>query len=198
VVRAAASRCPSRNSAQNRARDAIRRVLSLLRFRSGDAAIARPHTRRIVRASTCQRYRTSLDPNVVGWTPAARVTRVARGKDRLTALQIADESPGLARERLVERMGMPGLRRNGPATLRAHGAQRRIRLGAKRAASSRQRSPLAVYRRRPRSAGRPARSEGQVHGERPPSLEARGPTIVSPTASTSSPFPGPRGAPGEH
>jgi len=77
---------------------------------------------------------SSLEPHIFGRTPAGCMTRVARREDGLLARQISDQSPGLSRERLVERMRMPGLRRNGLAALRAHGAQRQVALGAKRAA----------------------------------------------------------------
>ena len=68
VDRASASRCPSRNSAQKRVREALPALQSCARFLTGT-----PRTRGASRASTCQRLkRIWLDPNEVGRTPARR------------------------------------------------------------------------------------------------------------------------------
>jgi hypothetical protein len=133
ALRASASRCPSRSSAQNRARAAPRHLLSASDscFTATDAGRRRNHLQR--RASAML-----VHPHKVGRPPPAIVASGTGREHRLSPLMVADEPPGLAPEVLVERMCMAGFRRDRLAALRADGAQRRVPLCSTRAALSRQ------------------------------------------------------------
>jgi hypothetical protein len=56
----------------------------------------------------------------------------ARGKYRAIAVENPDEAPGLLLDRLVERMRMPGFRRNRLSAMCTYRTQRRVSLGAVR------------------------------------------------------------------
>ena len=74
-----------------------------------------------------------VHPHKAGWPPTAVVARGTGREHRLSPVTVPDQPPGLASEVLVERMRMPNLRRDGLATPRAAGAQRRVPLCSVRA-----------------------------------------------------------------
>src|SRR5262249_45763523 len=74
-----------------------------------------------------------VHPHKAGWPPTAVVARGTGREHRLSSVTVPDQPPGLAPEVLVERMRMPNLRRDGLATPRAAGAQRRVPLCSVRA-----------------------------------------------------------------
>src|SRR5262245_8545360 len=74
-----------------------------------------------------------VHPHKAGWPPTAVVARGTGREHRLSSVTVPDQPPGLAPEVLVERMRMPNLRRDGLATPRAAGAQRRVPLRSARA-----------------------------------------------------------------
>ena len=69
------------------------------------------------------------------------MTRVARREDDAATRDEPDESPRLAAQRLVERMGMPDLGGESFAAVGTSGAERRIPLRAQRASLSGQPAP---------------------------------------------------------
>src|SRR5262245_38583669 len=74
-----------------------------------------------------------VHPHKTGWPPTAVVARGTGREHRLSSVMVPDQPPGLAPEVLVERMRKSDLRRDGLATPRAAGAQRRVPLYSARA-----------------------------------------------------------------
>ncbi len=130
---ASASRCPSRSSAQKRARAAARHLSSLSGscFAATDTGRRHNHLQR--RASAIL-----VHPHKVGRPPSGIVASGTGREHRLSPPMVTDEPPGLAPEVLIERMRVPDLRRDRLAAIRADGAQRRVPLCSARTALSRQ------------------------------------------------------------
>jgi hypothetical protein len=128
---ASASRCPSRNSAQKRARATARRPPSASRWGFTETARGRRRNHLQRRAQLIL-----VHPHEVGRPPPSVVASGTGREHGLLPATGADESPGLAAEVLVQRMRMPDLRRDGLFAMRADGSQRRIPLCARGAALS--------------------------------------------------------------
>src|SRR5262245_5059327 len=84
-------------------------------------------------SSTGEPSASLVHPHKAGWPPTAVVARGTGREHRLSPVTVPDQPPGLAPEVLVERMRMSDLRRDGLATPRAAGAQRRVPLCSARA-----------------------------------------------------------------
>jgi hypothetical protein len=128
---ASASRCPSRSSAQKRARATTRRPPSSSRWRFTETGSDRRWNHLQSRA-----HLILVHPHEVGRPPPSVVASGTGREHRLLPATAADESPGLAPEVLVQRMRMPDLGRDGLSAMGADGSQRRIPLGARGAALS--------------------------------------------------------------
>src|SRR5262245_35306534 len=88
-----------------------------------------------------------VHPHKAGWPPTAVVARGTGREHRLSSVTVPNQPPGLAPEVLVERMRMPNLRRDGLATPRAAGAQRRVPLCSARAPPRWQEAqPISLHR----------------------------------------------------
>jgi len=112
---------------------------------------------RVVSASRAVRSASLVHPHETGRPPAGAIASGTRREDGLLPRVVADEPPGLAPDVLVERMRVTDLCRNGAATARADGPERRVALGAVRAALSWHEAPDGAQ---PVAAGAPARTIG--------------------------------------
>src|SRR5262249_28475043 len=74
-----------------------------------------------------------VHPHKTRWPPTAVVARGTGWEHRLSSVTVPDQPPGLPPEVLVKRMRMSDLRRDGLATPRAAGTQRRVPLCSARA-----------------------------------------------------------------
>ena len=129
VVCASASRCPSRA-----ARPRSGRAPRPEGCRAHPVAASRRRNRAIATIISTGEPAILVHPHKVWRPPAGVVARGTGRKHRLSSVTVADQPPGLSAQVLVERMRMPDFRRDGVATLRALGAQRRVPFCSARAA----------------------------------------------------------------
>jgi len=129
-LRASASRCPARNSAQKRARasgrppPSSRSVFTAMRPRRFHNDVQR------CRSASRRRFCILVHRHEAAGPPSGVVAGGTRREDHLLLRMVADKPPGLTPDALVEWMRVADLRRDGPATVGADGPQRRVPLGA--------------------------------------------------------------------